>query len=145
MHYVLSHDPASKCVLVANWMTVRVSLSRFGLAAGAFLLSSGFARAESEVGPTKQLQLELRQRVITSNGEVKITFATETFDARKMAVVVIDMWDRHWCKTYTARVAELVPRMNATLAAARKLGLQIVWAPSDVLDFYTNHPRRKAM
>ncbi len=66
-------------------------------------------------------------------------------DPHKTAVVVIDMWDRHWCKTYTERVAGLVPRMNATLDAARKLGLQVVWAPSDVVDFYRDEPQRKAM
>ena len=63
----------------------------------------------------------------------------------RTAVVVIDMWDRHWCKTYTARVANMVPRMNLTLAAARKLGLQVVWAPSDVVVFYRDYPQRKAM
>lgn len=66
-------------------------------------------------------------------------------DPRRTAVVVIDMWDRHWCKTYTARVAGLVPRMNATVAAARKLGLPIVWAPSDVVEFYRDYPQRQAM
>ena len=63
----------------------------------------------------------------------------------RTALVVIDMWDRHWCKTYTARVANMVPRMNLTLAAARKLGMQVVWAPSDVLAFYKDAPQRKAM
>ncbi len=63
----------------------------------------------------------------------------------RTAVVVIDMWDRHWCKTFTARVANMVPRMNLTIAAARKLGLQVVWAPSDVVAFYKDYPQRKAM
>ena len=66
-------------------------------------------------------------------------------DPAKTAVVVVDMWDRHWCKTYTARVANLVPRMNKTLQAARKLGIQIVFAPSDVANFYKDYPQRKAM
>jgi nicotinamidase-related amidase len=63
----------------------------------------------------------------------------------KTAIVVVDMWDRHWCKTYTARVGNLVPRMNQTLKAARQLGIQVVWAPSDVVAFYQDHPARKAM
>jgi nicotinamidase-related amidase len=63
----------------------------------------------------------------------------------RTAIVVVDMWDRHWCKTYTARVANLVPRMNRTLEAARQLGLQVVWAPSDVVNFYRDHPARQAM
>ena len=63
----------------------------------------------------------------------------------KTAVVVIDMWDRHWCKTFTARVGNMVPRMNRTLDACRKLGIQVVFAPSDVVDFYRDFPQRKAM
>jgi nicotinamidase-related amidase len=63
----------------------------------------------------------------------------------KTAVVVVDMWDRHWCTTYTTRVGNLVPRMNQTLDAARKLGLQVVFAPSDVVAFYKDAPQRKAM
>ncbi|MCX6928435.1 MAG: isochorismatase family protein [Verrucomicrobia bacterium] len=66
-------------------------------------------------------------------------------DPARTAVVVIDMWDRHWCKTYTARVANMVPRMNQTLAVARILRMQVVWAPSDVLAFYKDVPQRKAM
>ena len=70
---------------------------------------------------------------------------TVAIDPKKAAIVVVDMWDRHWCKTYTTRVANLVPRMNLTLAAARRLGIQVVFAPSDVLGPYTNAPQRKAM
>ena len=68
-----------------------------------------------------------------------------TIDPAKTAVVVIDMWDRHWCKTYTERVGNMVPRMNQALAAARKLGIQVVFAPSDTLAFYRDAPQRKAM
>ncbi|HUT30081.1 MAG TPA: ThuA domain-containing protein [Sedimentisphaerales bacterium] len=63
----------------------------------------------------------------------------------KTAIVVIDMWDRHWCRTYTARVANMVPRMNRTLEAARRLGIQVVFAPSDVVDFYKDFAQRKSM
>ena len=63
----------------------------------------------------------------------------------KTAVVVVDMWDRHWCKTYTARVANLVPRMDRALDAARTLGIVVVHAPSDVTAFYKAAPQRKAM
>jgi hypothetical protein len=63
----------------------------------------------------------------------------------KTAVVVVDMWDRHWCTTYTARVGNLVPRMNLTLDATRRLGVQVVFAPSDVVGFYRDYPQRKAM
>ena len=73
------------------------------------------------------------------------TQVTGNLVATKTAVVVVDMWDQHWCKTYTARVGNLVPRMNETLDAARKLGIRIVFAPSDVVHFYADYPQRKAM
>jgi nicotinamidase-related amidase/type 1 glutamine amidotransferase len=66
-------------------------------------------------------------------------------DPARCAVVVVDMWDRHWCATFTSRVGNLVPRMNAALTAARQLGMTVVHAPSDVLDFYRDAPQREAM
>jgi nicotinamidase-related amidase len=35
--------------------------------------------------------------------------------------------------------------MNRTLDAVRKLGIQVVFAPSDVVQFYKDHPQRRAM
>ncbi len=86
--------------------------------------------------------LELQRRDPAS-GQPIVT-RTE-LDPAKVVMVVVDMWDRHWCKTYTARVENMVARMNQTAAAARKLGIQVVWAPSDVVGFYKNHPQRQAM
>jgi nicotinamidase-related amidase len=74
-----------------------------------------------------------------------VTLSETEIDPAKSLIVVIDMWDRHWCKTYSARSGNMVPRMNETLAAARKLGIQVVMAPSDVLAFYAEYPQRAAM
>jgi nicotinamidase-related amidase len=91
--------------------------------------------------PITPLALRLQAR----DAEGRVTRQSLALDPAKTAVVVIDMWDRHWCQTYTARVAHLVPRMNRTLQAARQLGLQVVFAPSDVVAFYQDAPQRKAM
>jgi nicotinamidase-related amidase len=89
---------------------------------------------------TFTLQMQSRDAV---TGEAAIH---ETqIDPAKTLIVVIDMWDRHWCKTHGARGANMIPRMNETLAAARKLGIQVVMAPSDVLAFYAEYPQRAAM
>jgi nicotinamidase-related amidase/type 1 glutamine amidotransferase len=90
----------------------------------------------------KTIELELQRRDPASG---TLAVKRETIDAAKTAIVVIDMWDRHWCKTYTKRVGNMAPRMNQTLEAARKLGIQVVHAPSDVSDFYKDYPQRKAM
>jgi nicotinamidase-related amidase len=59
----------------------------------------------------------------------------------KTAIVVIDMWNSHWCMTASERVSAMVPRMNAVLDIARSLGMQVVWNPSDVVTAYAGYPQ----
>jgi len=64
------------------------------------------------------------------------------WDPAKTAIIICDMWDQHWCKGATARVAEMAPRMNEVVKAARARGVFIIHAPSGTLDFYKDHPGR---
>src|SRR5690349_12143766 len=61
------------------------------------------------------------------------------------AVLVIDMWDQHWCKTMTARVQELAPKVNAFLVEARRRNALIIHAPSGArpMQSYKDHPARQ--
>ncbi|MHC4365444.1 MAG: isochorismatase family protein, partial [Planctomycetota bacterium] len=59
------------------------------------------------------------------------------------AVIICDMWDQHWCKGATRRVAELAPRMNRFVIQARKRGVLIVHAPSATVKHYKDHPACK--
>jgi len=104
-----------------------------------------FLSHASQAGPAKAPPSEVELTVQRRHASGRPVRDKRVVDPRKTAVVVIDMWDRHWCETYTARVGNMVPRMNETLAAARRLGIQIVFAPSETLDFYRDHPARKAM
>ncbi|MCS5626126.1 MAG: cysteine hydrolase family protein [Planctomycetes bacterium] len=61
----------------------------------------------------------------------------------RTALVICDMWDRHWCKGAEARVAEMAPEMNQLAETARSLGVQIIHAPSTCVDFYKDTPQRK--
>ena len=65
------------------------------------------------------------------------------WDPRKMAAVICDMWDKHWCKSATARVAEMAPHMNELIKVLRKKGVTIIHAPSDTMSFYKDYPGRK--
>src|SRR5262249_32923577 len=64
-------------------------------------------------------------------------------DPRKTAVIVIDPWNYHWCMTWSEQAGGMVPRLNATLAGARKLGMQVLWAPTDVASMYAGVPQRE--
>jgi len=63
--------------------------------------------------------------------------------ARETAIIICDMWDKHWSRGATERVGQMVPRMNEVVKAARARGVTIVHAPSDTMDFYRDHPARK--
>ena len=60
----------------------------------------------------------------------------EEIDTAKVAVIAVDMWNWHWCKTSTMRVGALVPRMNVCLEELRKMGVQVFLCPTDVADNY---------
>lgn len=91
------------------------------------------------------LALNLRKKVETAPGSGRhhtLTTPTE-WPASKTAVVICDMWDKHWCPGATARVNEMAPRMNEVITAARKKGALIIHCPSDTMDFYKDTPQRK--
>lgn len=66
-----------------------------------------------------------------------------TWKAEQTAVVVCDMWDKHWCPESTARVGELAPVMNRVIRKAREKGMLIIHCPSSCMDFYQDTPQRK--
>lgn len=70
---------------------------------------------------------------------------TRRWKASETALIVCDVWDKHWSKGATRRVGEMAPRMNIVIQAARSKGVFIIHAPSDTLDFYRDTPARKRM
>jgi nicotinamidase-related amidase len=79
---------------------------------------------------------------LTRNAATGEAIVTPTeLDPAKTAIIVIDMWNSHWCMTASERVSAMVPRMNAVIGVARELGMQIVWNPSDVVTAYSGYPQ----
>jgi nicotinamidase-related amidase/type 1 glutamine amidotransferase len=64
------------------------------------------------------------------------------WEPKQTAIIICDMWDRHWCKGATERVAEMAPRMNEVVKEARRRGVLIIHAPSDTMKFYADWPQR---
>jgi nicotinamidase-related amidase len=89
-------------------------------------------------GDEGPLRLNLRSR---SAGDVAVR--PVEWDPRKTAIIVCDMWDDHWCKSASRRVAEMAGPLNATLKAARARGVFIIHAPSTTVGFYEGTPQRK--
>lgn len=90
------------------------------------------------------LSLNLRSRTSPpGKPAVAPTEQKATWDPKKTAIVVCDMWDRHWCKSAEARVGELAGPMNEMLKAARAKGVFVIHAPSTCTGFYKDAPQRK--
>jgi len=89
---------------------------------------------------------EARQRVkVGDSAAAKFEIRTipVAWKSAETAVIVCDMWDKHWCESSNRRVAEVAPRMNDFVIAARKRGALIIHAPSDVTKNYADHPARQ--
>jgi len=59
-----------------------------------------------------------------------------TIETSRTAFIIMDMWDAHWCMTCSQRAASLVPRLNAVVNVARKLGITVIWNPTDAIGAY---------
>ena len=84
------------------------------------------------------LVLNARSRTV-----LEVSEKTMRWDPKETAIVICDMWDMHWCKCATQRVAEMAPRMNEVVKAARSKGIFIIHAPSSCMNFYKDTPQRK--
>lgn len=113
-----------------------------------FLAGSSAGCVHSPARKTTMIELHTRSMELESgtkkeDGKYKAVLKTLHWAPDKTALVICDMWDRHWCKGAEARVAEMAPAMNNLVATARNLGVQIIHAPSTCVDFYKDTSQRK--
>jgi type 1 glutamine amidotransferase/nicotinamidase-related amidase len=108
------------------------------------LLSVGYPSGTSAV-QAEELPLRLRSRVETSPGSGRFHTVTRsvTWDPKRTAAIVCDMWDLHHSLNAVRRAEEMAPRMNDVLRALRKRGVTIIHAPSSCMDFYAEHSARR--
>jgi len=109
----------------------------------ALFAVSAFAPGSVPSGST-DTQLQLRTRIQPFHGDGPWTEAY--FDGNivnsRTAIIITDMWDKHWCAGATNRVAKIAEKMEPVLEQARRAGILIIHAPSDTMNFYANTPGR---
>ncbi len=89
-----------------------------------------------------KLQLRTQVQPFHSNGPwVEAEFESSIVPA-KTAIIITDMWDKHWCNGATHRVGLIARRMEPLLSLARSAGILIIHAPSETMDFYRDAPGR---
>ena len=97
------------------------------------------------MGAPLTLQLRSQTLELDENGHRVwcVHEAGRELDPARTALVLCDVWDKHWCRGANERLAELLPRMSDVVVAAREMGMLIVHAPSDTMEFYKDSPARQ--
>jgi nicotinamidase-related amidase len=73
---------------------------------------------------------------------IQIVRETAEWNPSRTAIIVIDMWAEHPCKTAQVRVGEIAPGVSTVLAEARRRGVLIVHAPSGGAQYYKDRRYR---
>jgi type 1 glutamine amidotransferase/nicotinamidase-related amidase len=76
-------------------------------------------------------------------GQFRVVQKVVRWDPQQTAIIICDMWDKHWCKGATERVGELAPHINEVVSIARAKGVLIIHAPSGTVGAYANTLARK--
>lgn len=99
----------------------------------------------SASGETTPLELTLRgrQKVAGAENLYEVLERPAKWEPKKTAVIIVDLWDKHWCAGANRRVAEMAPRFEAFVSALRDRGVFVIHAPSDTMNTYEGTPGRK--
>jgi len=141
-YHELTYRPDRQFHFSTRWKSVSLE-TRMKAAPLALALSFAIASLSLHAQP---LTLNARSQKVAPDDrkkQYKVTESVLMWEPRETAIVVCDMWDQHWCRGATRRVAEMAPHMNEVVAIARARGVLIVHCPSGVVDFYQNTPMRR--
>ena len=109
------------------------SLVLLAAAALVFAASDGIA-----------LRLRTRVEPFKGSGDWRATTVDYSLEPRKTAIILCDLWDKHWCRGASERVDKLAPKVAAVVAKLRAKGIMVIHAPSDTMEFYKNNPSHQA-
>jgi len=109
----------------------------------ALFAFTAFASGPARSNDT-QIKLQLRTRIqpFHASGQWTEVQFESTIASSRTAIIITDMWDKHWCRGATNRVEQIAQRMEPVLEKARQAGILIIHAPSETMDFYANTPGR---
>jgi hypothetical protein len=104
------------------------------------------ASLSSTAPKANMVDLQLRLQSLIHPFKTADTWTVAHFEQKipsnQTAIVICDMWDKHWCSGATSRVEALARKMEPVLEQARARSVLIIHAPSDTMDFYANAPGR---
>lgn len=108
------------------------------IAAAAFALTAA-------VSGVVNLHVRTRVELFKGSGDWRAANVDYPLEPKKTAIILCDLWDKHWCHGATERVGKLAPKVEAVVKRLRAAGILVIHAPSETMDFYKDSPERKAM
>jgi nicotinamidase-related amidase len=114
-----------------------------GMASALLALALPVGSLPPAKGVSMNLQLRTRVHPFHADNAWAEADVEQSFPTANSAIIITDMWDKHWCTGATARVGKIAQKMEPLLQKARASGILIIHAPSDTMSFYANTPARK--
>ncbi|MDR1483562.1 MAG: isochorismatase family protein [Planctomycetaceae bacterium] len=101
----------------------------------------------SVLAQSETLRISMQERVPAEwdKSAYSLVNRVETWQASETAIIICDMWDKHWCPTATKRFDELAAALNPVICNARDKGVLIVHSPSECMNHYKEFAQRKIM
>ncbi len=124
-------------------LTRRSFLATTGLVGLTLDLAGCSVVPEQDPQDLDSLLLHTRARLRSQDGTVETIGDELRWAPSKTAIIIVDMWDDHWCESAAERVAELAIPMNEVVSAARDRGVFVIHAPSSTVDFYEGTAQRR--
>ena len=126
---------------------MRTLVTAFMLLAAALAAASAEAPPAGAAAGAAPLRLNLRRQTLAAPAEGfrvwQTVTQTQAWNPAETALVVCDVWDRHWCRGANERLAPMLPHMNQVVRTLRERGVLIVHAPSDTMAFYEGSEARR--
>jgi nicotinamidase-related amidase len=90
------------------------------------------------------IPISVRSRVelFKGSGEWQDVTVPAKIEPAETAVVICDVWDKHWCKGATGRCDALAKKIAPVIDSLCSRGVLIIHCPSDCMTFYKDTPQR---
>jgi len=121
---------------------VRIAIGLIAALALLALPSGAGTRSCESGGMPMELNVRSRVELFKGSDEWRDVTIPIALDPKETAVVICDMWDRHWCRSATRRCGDLARRMAPVVDSLRSRGVLIIHCPSDTMAYYKEFPQR---
>jgi nicotinamidase-related amidase len=121
-------------VSVISWTTIALA---------AFWLVGAVGAADA--GRPVKLRVRSAVQPFKGSADWESVVLDRSLVPSESALLICDMWDKHWCTSATRRCDAIAKKMAPVVDAARERGFQIIHSPSDTMEFYKDTLARKRM